>query len=242
MNLVVIPARYNSQRFPGKPLALINNVTMVERVYRQVEKARLVDKIVVATEDKRIYDAVTGFGGLCVMTKDTHQSGTDRMAEAVYHFPEAKIIVNVQGDEPIIDPSIIDASIKPFLSDPGLEMTTLAFHVNEDCEDINNPNLVKVVVDENNFAVYFSRSVIPYKRNPDIDYPYLGHIGLYAFNKETLIKFASLKPTLVEQAESLEQLRALANNIKIKVIVVTARSYAVDVTDDIKTIEKLLVK
>ena len=242
MNLVIIPARYASQRFPGKPLALIDKIPMIERVYRQVAKAKLVDKIVVATEDIRIQEFVTAFGGNCVMTSANHQSGTDRLAEAVQHFSQAKIVVNVQGDEPLIDPNIIDLAIQPILENNEIKMSTLAFPIDLKNDDINNPNLVKVVLDENQFALYFSRSLIPYRRNLDIDYTYLGHIGLYAFTKECLLKFSKLMPNQLELVESLEQLRALANNIPIKVIIANGRSYAVDIPNDIKVIEDLLAK
>jgi 3-deoxy-manno-octulosonate cytidylyltransferase (CMP-KDO synthetase) len=237
----IIPARYASTRFPGKPLVKVSGITMIERVYRQAEMASLVNAVLVATDDERIADAVKAFGGKFVMTSPDHPSGTDRLAEVAKNSPEIDLVVNVQGDEPLIDPAAIDAAIKPFLSDPSLEMSTLARPLLNPAE-VERPEQVKVVVDSSGCALYFSRAVIPhYRDNRDFSRRnYLGHIGLYVYRRECLLRLASLQPTALEQAESLEQLRALENGINIRVIETKYRSLAIDVPEDVSAVEAAL--
>ena len=184
-----IPARYASTRFEGKPLVEIDGVTMIERVYRQASQSRLVGGVIVATDDERIHDAVRSFGGTVVMTRKDHVSGTDRLAEVAAAQPDIDMIVNVQGDEPLIDPSAIDAAIEPLLSDPSIEMTTLAAPMTSLAE-VESKTKNKVVVDQNGFAIYFSRNPIPCYRDdrPFNERQYLWHIGLYVYRRECLLR------------------------------------------------------
>lgn len=239
--VAIIPARYASSRFPGKPLAKIAGVTMIERVYKQTEKARNVSRVLVATDDERIRAAVASFGGQWVMTGEHHPTGTDRLAEAAASYGDDDIIVNVQGDEPLIDPMAIEALVEPLITDPSVEMSTTAFCISDRAE-AENPQLVKVVVDRSGFAMYFSRQPIPFYRSDSNQEKrqYLGHMGLYGYTKRCLLRLASLKPTPLEQAEMLEQLRALENGIKIKVVQFETRSQAVDIPEDIAKVEKAL--
>ncbi len=237
----IIPARYASTRFPGKPLVKISGVTMIERVYRQAEQASLIDTVLVATDDERIAAAVESFGGQCLMTRCDHVSGTDRLAEVAGRCPEIGVIVNVQGDEPLIDPAAIDAAVQPLLADPALEMSTLARPLCRELE-VERPEQVKVVCDRAGFALYFSRAAIPYFRErPEFARRrYLGHIGLYVYRRPCLLRLASLAPTELEQAESLEQLRALEHGIRIRVIETEYRSLAIDVPEDVPVVEAAL--
>lgn len=239
--VVIIPARYASSRFPGKPLAKICGVTMIERVYQQSQKARNVSRVLVATDDERIRDAVAGFGGDCVMTASHHPTGTDRLAEAASAYADGDIIVNVQGDEPLIDPMAIEALVEPLITDRSIEMSTTAFRIS-DIAEAENPQLVKVVVDRSGCAMYFSRLPIPFYRGNDVNEKrdYLGHMGLYGYTKRCLMRLAAFAPTPLEQAEMLEQLRALENGVKIKVVQFDTRSQAVDVPEDIAKVEKAL--
>jgi 3-deoxy-manno-octulosonate cytidylyltransferase (CMP-KDO synthetase) len=238
--VAVIPARYASTRFPGKPLVKIGGVTMIERVYKQSEKASLVSKVVVATDDERIADAVRSFGGQFIITDNTHETGTDRLAEVASKNPDFDIIVNVQGDEPLIDPAAIDAVAQPLVQDSSIQMSSAAFKIKS--AEAQNPMLVKVVLDQNNFALYFSRLPIPFHRDEKANEEscYFGHLGLYAYTRDCLLRIASLQPTPLEQAEKLEQLRAIENGIRIKVVPFEARSLAVDVPEDIAKVEKAL--
>ena len=237
----IIPARYASTRFPGKPLVKIHGVTMIERVYRQAEMASLVDQVLVATDDGRIAEAVSAFGGNVVLTSSNHPSGTDRLAEVATRLPDWSVIVNVQGDEPLIDPQAIDSAIEPLLSDPSTEMATLAAPLTQSAE-AENATIVKVVLDQAGFALYFSRAAIPfYRDNRSFDRRrYLGHVGLYVYRRDCLLRLASLPPTELEQAESLEQLRALENGIRIRVVEGRYRSLAVDVPEDVAAVEAAL--
>jgi 3-deoxy-manno-octulosonate cytidylyltransferase (CMP-KDO synthetase) len=239
--VAVIPARYASTRFPGKPLAEICGVSMIERVYKQTEKARNISKVVVATDDERIQAAVAGFGGNCIMTASNHPTGTDRLAEVAAKNADFDIIVNVQGDEPLIDPHAIDAVVDPILTDREVEMSTACFRISQASEG-QNPQLVKVVLDQSGFAMYFSRLPIPFQRDESdpVNPQRLGHLGLYAYTRSCLLRLASLQPTPLEQAEKLEQLRALESGIRIKVVPFEARSLAVDIPEDIAKVEKAL--
>ncbi|HHW11600.1 MAG TPA: 3-deoxy-manno-octulosonate cytidylyltransferase [Firmicutes bacterium] len=236
----IIPARYGSTRLPGKPLKLIAGKPMIEHVYRRAEKAACLSDLLVATDDLRIKEAVEAFGGKAVMTSADHQTGTDRLVEAVGYLdlgPE-DIVVNIQGDEPLLDPRMIDELAQPLINDPGLVMSTLKHRITDTAE-INNPNVVKVVTDLEGFALYFSRSPLPYNRT-GADVPVFKHVGLYAYRKAFLLKYASMARTPLEQAESLEQLRALENGYRIKVVETHFQTIGVDSQSDLDRINKLL--
>ncbi len=241
---IIIPSRYASTRFPGKPLALIDGQSMIQRVYEQAKKSKTARRVIVATDDQRIAEAVRSFGGEFMMTSDQHSTGTDRLAEVASRLPDSEIIVNVQGDEPLIAPESIDEAVKPLLADKTVEMSTIAYPV-KDRQEYENPQLVKVVVDLQGFALYFSRLPIPCVRDGQDDAAgdgliRLGHAGLYVYRKECLAKLASLEPTPLELAEKLEQLRALENGIRIKVVVREHRSPGVDVPADLDRVLALL--
>lgn len=239
---IVIPARYASSRFPGKPLVSICGMTMIERVYRQAEQVKYADCVIVATDDERIKATVSNFGGKVVMTGSHHQSGTDRLAEVALLHPEFDIIVNVQGDEPLISPATIDAAIKPLLLDNSVKMSTVAARL-VDVHEINNDTVVKVVVDRAGDALYFSRHPIPYVRDAaDVETTtYLGHIGLYAYRRETILQISGASRTMLERAESLEQLRALEHQVRIRVVEVPSRSPAIDRPEDLHAVESLIL-
>jgi 3-deoxy-D-manno-octulosonate cytidylyltransferase len=240
----VIPARYGSTRFPGKPLALIAGKPMIQHVYDRACQASLLSSVVVATDDARIRDAVEAFGGTAVMTSPDHPTGTDRVAEAATRLKAASY-VNIQGDEPLIDPSHIDKCARMVLD--GEMMSTLATGVAWRCE-LFDQNVVKVVVDELGYAMYFSRSAIPFPRKYldqgiDVDLEcstYLRHVGIYGYTAATLQALASHGECELEELESLEQLRALASGIPIKVGMVESLSACVDVPADIGKVERLL--
>ena len=235
--VAIIPARYSSSRLPGKPLKVICGKTMVQRVYEQVKKVNLVDEVIVATDDKRIFNKVSKIKGKVIMTSKDHKTGTDRLAEVATKI-NSDIIVNVQGDEPLINPSVIKLAIEPLLSDDSLKMSTLK-HLIKDKEEINNPSVVKVITDKNNNAIYFSRSKIPYARNSQ-KFNYYKHIGLYVYRSDFLLKFAEMKPTPLEKQESLEQLRVIENGYKIKVIETEYGSIGVDTEEDLDKVKNIL--
>ena len=228
--IAIIPARYSSTRFPGKPIAEINGKTLIEHVYRRVEQASLVDRIVVATDDRRIADAVERFGGTAIMTRNDHPSGTDRLAEAAGELDTDTLVVNVQGDEPLVEPVIIDQAITAArLGDA--DIVTLMTRLDPD--DANNPNRVKVVVDRNGIALYFSRSRIPSSGTCFL------HLGLYAYTVRFLKKFTRLQPTPLEIAERLEQLRALEHGYRIRVVEVESQSWGIDTPADLERFREL---
>ncbi len=235
ISAALIPARMGSTRFPGKPLVDLAGKPIIQWVYERASQAVSVSRVVVATCDAEIADAVTGFGGEVVMTSDKHRSGTDRIAEAARDI-KADVIVNVQGDEPLIDPCSIDRAVEPLLHDESIVMSSLMVPI--DREAAKDPNLVKVVVNVKGFALYFSRSPIPYERNPV--QLILGHVGLYAYRRDFLMKFASLEPTPLEKAESLEQLRALEHGFKIKMLEVADRPLGVDTPEDLERVRRIL--
>lgn len=232
----VIPARYASSRFPGKALAEIRGEAMIVRVLKAVEKCELIDKVYVATDDLRIKNQVEKAGGRAIMTSAQHQSGTDRIAEAVAEI-EAELIVNIQGDEPLIKAEIISRALKPFTEEAELKMSTLKRKIS--AAEAKNPDRVKVITDKNNYALYFSRSPIPYYRDAEAEFQnYYQHIGLYVYRKDFLLQYADMERTPLEKAESLEQLRALENGFKIKVLETEAKLIGVDRREDIKLVEK----
>ncbi len=231
--VAIIPVRMAATRLPNKPLLDIVGKPMVQRVYERVCHASLVSRVIVATCDSEIFDAVQGFGGEVVMTSANHQSGTDRIAEVAANLDE-DVIVNVQGDEPLIDPKTIDATIEPFASDESVEMASLMFRIS--AEDAQDPNLVKVVVNRENWAMYFSRCPIPYQRKPQSDAQIWGHVGMYTYTRRFLLEYASMAPGILERVESLEQLRVLENGKRIKMIPIDGRPMGVDTPEDLATV------
>ena len=214
--LCVIPARYASTRLPGKPLSMIAGKPMIQHVYERACQAQMPDEVIVATDNELVEKAVTAFGGKAVMTSPDHPSGTDRLAEVALMYQDVDVIVNVQGDEPMIPPEVIDNLAKVFEADAELNMATMKVAMDE--ADYDNPAAVKVVTDLNGYALYFSRSLMPYPRNKPEEYKVYKHVGIYAYRRNFLLKYAALQPTPLEKAESLEQLRALENGYKIKVL------------------------
>lgn len=237
----VIPARYASTRLPGKPLLDIAGKPMIQYVYERAQKAELVNRVIVATDDRRILDAVKGFGGEVIMTSEMHQSGTDRLAE-VARTLESDIIVNVQGDEPLIEPAMIDEAVRPLMDDISIVMGSLKVEIRDEAE-LNNPNVVKVVVDRNDFALYFSRFPIPYFRDASplsLLTGHFKHIGLYVYRRGFLLEYAGMPQTPLEEAEKLEQLRALENGYRIKVPTTRLQSIGVDTEEDLEKVRRLL--
>jgi 3-deoxy-manno-octulosonate cytidylyltransferase (CMP-KDO synthetase) len=236
--VAVIPARFASSRFPGKPLADIDGRPMVEHVYRRAAASPVVSQVIVATDDLRIATAVTSFGGNVRLTRADHHSATDRLAEVIANL-DCDIVVNVQGDEPLLDSRAIAQVVAPF-AEPAISMTTL-YHRIDNPADLSNPNVVKVVLDRGGFALYFSRAPIPYARDPRTGWPPLyRHIGLYAYRRSALLVLASLEPTPLERAESLEQLRALEHGIRIKAVETVFDSIGVDTPEDLEQVRRLL--
>lgn len=236
----IIPARYGSTRFPGKPLTMIGNLTMIERVYRQAEKSIRLNSIAVATDDKRIYDAVKSFGGNVVMTNSTHQTGTERCAEAVSLFTEnAQAVINIQGDEPFLEPSQID-KVAELLLNPEVKIATLIRNAESE-KEVANPNAVKAIVNQNGQTVYFSRLPIPfYKAHiPFEQRSYHIHVGIYGYQINTLKKIVQLKPSSLEAAESLEQLRWLDYGYVIHAALTDAKTHAVDAPEDVERLKKI---
>jgi 3-deoxy-manno-octulosonate cytidylyltransferase (CMP-KDO synthetase) len=249
----VIPARYGSTRFEGKPLADILGKPMIQYVYEGVCQSKLIDEVIVATDDQRIIEVVKSFGGKAIMTSPTHFTGTDRVAEVAKKL-KSEIIVNVQGDEPLIKGDIIDNAIRPLLTDDTLQLSTLMTRI-EEVRDWLNPHIVKVVADQKNFALYFSRSPIPFPRelqigrlesnpfgtNRPLPKRVFKHIGVYVFRRKFLLQFSKMKPTPLEKLEKLEQLRALENGYRIKVTHVNYEPLCVDTPEDIQKIEAFLM-
>lgn len=234
----MIPARWASSRLPGKPLADIGGLTMVERVYRRAAAARGVSGVLVATDDDRIAGAVAGFGGAVVMTRADHASGTDRIAEVARGLA-CDLVVNVQGDEPALDPAAIEAAVAPLAADPSVVMGTLGAPLDADSE-LLNPNAVKVLVDQQGFALYFSRAAVPYRRDAgEALGSVLRHVGLYVYRRDFLLRLASLPRTPLERQESLEQLRALEHGYRIKVVETAFTSVSVDTPEDLERVRRL---
>lgn len=228
--LGVIPARYESTRFPGKPLVDIKGKTMIQRVYEQSILANL-NKVVVATDDERIAAEVKRFGGEFVMTASTHQSGTDRCAEVVQNLPGYDIVINIQGDEPFIDPKQINLICNCF-EDKNVQLATLIKEIHT-AEELLNPNVPKVVIGHQQQALYFSRHPIPYLRNPAHAHQYYKHIGIYGYKAATLLAITKLNPSILELAESLEQLRWLENGYQIQTKLTDIETIAIDSPSDL---------
>jgi len=241
--LAVIPSRWASTRFPGKPLAMIKGKPMIQRVVERAEQAKLVDEVLVATDDERIMSSVSGFGGKAVLTSPDHPTGTDRIAEVIIER-ECDIVVNVQGDEPLIPPENIDCAIQSLIDEPSAVMSTLMTPI-ESRQDFNDPNIVKVTVGHQGHALYFSRSPIPYDRDgckeneARSSYGYK-HIGMYAYRKPFLKKLNKLPAGKLEQLEKLEQLRVLENGYSIKTVLAPGDSIGVDSPEDLETVIKIL--
>jgi 3-deoxy-manno-octulosonate cytidylyltransferase (CMP-KDO synthetase) len=238
--LAVIPARYASTRYPGKPLAKIDGLPMIQRVVEGVRRARLVSRTVVATDDARIKSAVESFGGDAILTRPDHRTGTDRVAEVATHIP-AEIYVNVQGDEPLIDPATIDTLVAAMNEDPAIQVGTASTLI-RDPNDIMNPNVVKVVVDFEEQALYFSRAPIPWVRDREenVTAEFWKHIGLYAYRRDALLEFATFPPGELERIEQLGQLRWLENGYSIAVVPTDYDPISVDVPADIAKVEARL--
>lgn len=242
--MAIIPARYASTRYPGKPLAILGGKTVIQRVYEQVKS--VLDDVYVATDDDRIYNTVTDFGGKAVMTRADHKSGTDRIEEAAEKIGlDADVIINVQGDEPFIQPSQIETLMQLFDA-PETQIGTLGKPF-ESIDAVENPNSPKIVTDNRGFALYFSRSVIPYIRGKERDswfgeYPFLKHLGIYAYRREVLAEVTKLPMSSLEKAESLEQLRWLQNGYRIRVGLTDIETVGIDTPEDLTRAEEFLLK
>ena len=236
--IAIIPARYQSSRLSGKALADIGGRPMIEHVYRRAAAARSIASVIVATDDERIHRAVRAFGGDSRMTSPSHQSGTDRIAEVAAGLT-CTVVVNVQGDEPLIEPAMIDEAVAPFSADTSLMMSTLRRRI-DDNADRENPNVTKVVVDRDDFALYFSRAPVPFTRANCRPAPAWRHIGLYVYRRECLLRLAALPPTEMERAEALEQLRALEYGIRIKAVKTEFDSIGVDTAEDLARVRTAL--
>jgi len=238
--LGVLPARWASTRFPGKPLFLIAGKPLIQHVWERCMECTQLDAVIVATDDQRIFDAVEAFGGKAVMTSSDHPTGTDRIAEAARAFPEASHIVNIQGDEPLIDPALIDELAAAMLADASLDMATAANPLDPADPAVTDPNVVKVVITLAGRALYFSRSPLPFFRNPVDGLPVLRHKGIYAYRRAFLDRYVTWPPSPLERAESLEQLRALENGASIKVIITHDTSPGVDTPEQAEHVLRIL--
>ena len=240
MNVMcVIPARYGSTRLPGKPLLDIAGKPMIQRVVEQVRQVAAAGRIIVATDDMRIVAAVEAFGGEAMLTSPDHQTGTDRLAEVAQAFPAVDLIINVQGDEPLIPPQAIDDLAAAFVDRPDLQMATLVTELEP--ADVENPAAVKVVASLDGHALYFSRSLIPYPRNPGPQCRCYKHVGVYAYRRDFLLRYAKLPPTPLEQTESLEQLRALEHGFRIRLIETRFHSMGVDTPADLAKVRQIIM-
>ena len=238
--VVVIPARYASSRLPGKPLVQLGGKPMVQRVYERARQAQTVTRVVVATDDQRILDAVKAIGGEAQMTRPDHRTGTERIAEVAAH-EVGDIFVNVQGDEPLIDPAAIDTAVGTLLEEPAAQVATVATVIRHTA-DLMDPNVVKTVLDFDGNALYFSRAPIPWIRDTEkkVHVKYWKHLGLYAFRRDALLEYPTFPNGELEKIEQLEQLRWLENGWKIRVAEVAHDSVSVDVAEDVARVEKML--
>ncbi len=235
----VIPARYASTRFPGKPLIDIGGKSMIQRVYEQCKKTSVLSDVIVATDDDRIAEHVLSFGGKVIMTADTHQSGTDRCAEVISTYKgKCDAVINIQGDEPFVDPKQIELLASAF-NEESTQIVTLIKKIKSE-EEVRNPNVVKAIANKNNQAIYFSRSPIPYRRNPGVDITYFKHVGIYGYRKQVLAEITQLPMGKLEQAESLEQLRWVENGYSIVLKETDLETIAIDTPDDLDKVLKML--
>jgi len=241
--LGVIPARFGSVRFPGKPLAEISGKTLIQRTFENAKRCTLFGEIVVATDDERIAEHVASFGGKAIMTSEECPTGTERIAEAVGKggFDDVEIVVNVQGDEPTLEPQVIERVITELANDPKAVMSTVVVKIQSE-EEANDHHVVKCVIDEDSHALYFSRALIPSGKTGKWreDFTYYKHIGLYGFRREFLLRYSDLEPTPLQKAEDLEQLKVLEHGHKIKVAIVDSEAIGVDTPEDLQKLKKLL--
>ncbi len=240
--VIVIPARYGSARLPGKPLVDLAGKPMIQRVYEQAKRAKTAGRVIVATDDERIVKAVEGFGGEARMTRADHRTGTERIAEVAAHT-DGEVFVNVQGDEPLLDPVAVDTAVNSLLEEPAAAIATVAVLIRTPA-DIMDPNVVKTVLDFEDNAIYFSRAPIPWVRDSaaKTHARHLKHLGLYVFQREALLEYPTLPQGELERIEQLEQLRWMENGWKIRVTEVEHDALSVDVPEDIKRVEELLAK
>jgi 3-deoxy-manno-octulosonate cytidylyltransferase (CMP-KDO synthetase) len=240
--VVVIPARYGATRLPGKPLVSLAGKPMIERVHERAKMAKTPDRVIVATDDERIRQAVEAFGGEARMTRPDHRTGTERVAEVAAHV-EGNVFVNVQGDEPLLDPAALDWAVNALLEEPVADVATVATLIKKPT-DIMDPNVVKVVLDFDGNALYFSRAPIPWVRDAasKIQVRHLKHLGLYVFRRDALLDYPTLPQGELERIEQLEQLRWMENGVKIRVAEVEHDAVSVDVPEDVARVEKLLQK
>jgi len=237
----VIPARYSSTRFSGKILADICGKPMIQHVWERAKKALLLDEVIIACDEERVFEIARDFGANCVMTAKGHLSGSDRITEVVQPI-DVKIVVNIQADEPLIEHIMIDSLVDALLRDDSIYMATFVKKI-QNSKEINNPNIVKVVMDKNNFVLYFSRAPIPYQaENVDIQPVYYKHIGLYAYTKDFLFTYKNIPSSSLEDAERLEQLRVLEEGFRIKVIETETDTIGVDTPQDLERVRERLEK
>ncbi len=236
---IIIPARYGSSRLEGKPLIEVCGKPIIQWVYEKALLSELADMIIVATDDKRIFDVVKAFGGNVEMTSVNHKCGSDRIVEVMKRHPEISYVVNLQGDEPLIKPESIDEVIKNVKNDKNADISTLIREIT--AQEAQNPNLVKCIIDNFGYAMYFSRAVIPYERNKNIA-KFYGHIGIYGYKREALIRMSELEQSVYEKSESLEQLRAIQNGMKIKTSVVDFVPVGIDTKEDLEKFKKEMNK
>ena len=237
--LGIIPARYGSSRLEGKPLKDICGHTMIEWVYKRAKLSKL-DDVIVATDDKRIFDEVERFGGKVIMTREDHPNGTSRIAEVCEKITDCDVVINIQGDEPLIEKDMINSLIDAFLKEPELQMGTLK-HKLDTMEEVENPNSVKVITDKNDYAIYFSRSVIPYPRKEDMK-NYYKHVGIYGYKRKFVLEYSKWEQTPLEISESLEQLRVLENGYKIKVLSTSYKIIGVDTEVELERVREYISK
>jgi len=240
--VIIIPARYGSTRLPGKPLVSLAGIPMIQRVYERAKLAKLATRVIVATDDDRILKAVQSFGGEARMTRSEHRTGTERVAEVAAHT-DGQVFVNVQGDEPLLNPDVVDAAITALLEDAATSVASVVTPIKTPA-DIMDPNVVKTVLDFDENALYFSRAPIPWLRDAaaKMEVRHLKHLGLYVFQRDALLEYPTLPQGTLEKIEQLEQLRWLENGYKIRIAEVEHDSVSVDVPDDIPKVEKLLQK
>lgn len=238
--IIVIPARYSSTRLNAKPLIKVGGKPVIQWVYEQAKTVKAADDVIVATDNQEIFNTVESFGGKVEMTSIEHKSGTDRIAEVISRHDEYDLVLNLQGDEPLISTENITTAINLLKEDKNADISTLVKVVNDKAE-IENPNLVKCIFDKNNYAIYFSRNKLPYERK-SYEGDFYGHIGLYCYTRNALIKMTKLPQANIEKAESLEQLRAIYNGMKIKVAVVESNAIGIDTIEDLKAFEEYVNK
>ncbi len=236
--LGIIPARYSSSRFPGKPLIDLKGKSMIQRVYEGVSKSEKINHLIVATDDQRIVEEVNRFGGNVMLTSKEHQNGTHRCIEVMNFYKDFEIVINIQGDEPLVDYRQLDDLLSAF-EDPKVEIATLGIST-KNAEELDNPNRIKLITDFQQNALYFSRSKIPFERILDSNYRYLRHIGLYAFRRESLLEISSFQECQIETIESLEQLRWMYFGKKIKVIETEIETPNIDTPEDLIEVLKYL--